>query len=341
MTVQNAHDRFFRRTLGERELAISFLQHYLPADVMPLLDLSTLVVTDTSLVDEALAEHQNDLLYEVQTRTGEGVLVYVLLEHKSYPDKWVLLQLLRYMVKLWQQEAEGQGNTAVLRPILPILVYHGEVVWPFTLDFQGYFAELGVLQKYVPQFTAVLRDFSARSPEEIRGDLNLQAVLLALRRILDRNLRQEFEGFISYVFQLHQDENGLRLLRLILYYFVIATHKVDRAELERVLALQGTEGEEIMQTIAMEYIREGIAKGEQIGLQRGEQIGLQRGEQIGLQEAIANILTARFGTPAPWLMQKLEAETELTILRQAVSQATLAPTLDAFGIWFSSVTTQP
>jgi hypothetical protein len=107
------------------------------------------------------------------------------------------------------------------------------------------------------------------------------------------------------------------------------------------LALQGTEGEEIMQTIAMEYIREGIAKGEQIGLQRGEQIGLQRGEQIGLQEAITNILTARFGAPASWLAQKVAAETELTILRQAVSQATLAPTLDAFGIWFSSVTTQP
>lgn len=40
---------------------------------------------------------------EPESPDCEQAYVYVLYEHKSRPDRWVSLQLLRYMAVLWQR----------------------------------------------------------------------------------------------------------------------------------------------------------------------------------------------------------------------------------------------
>jgi predicted transposase/invertase (TIGR01784 family) len=336
MTVQNPHDRFFRRTLGEREMAQEFLRHYLPPALREQLDLDSLQPTTTTLVDEDLAEHQNDLLYEVKTTAGHDLYLYILLEHKSHPDKWVLLQLLRYMLKLWQKEAEE--NAPFLRPILPVLVYHGEVIWPFSTAFSAYFAELAPeLRPYVPEFTAVLYDLSPKADIKIEGDLPLQAVLLALRHILDRRLAERLAGLINFIFQmahLSQDQRGVRLRDLIIYYYLVATTKVSRAQMEQALKLQGSLGEDVMRTIAMEYLEEG----RQEGWQKGRLEGRQEGTVLTLQEATVNILKARFMVIPALLEQRLKQTNDTAVLHEAVRQAALVPDIDQFINWFDNPT---
>ena len=39
-----------------------------------------------SFVDEALAQHHSDLLFQVPLSSGDQALAYILLEHKSSPD---------------------------------------------------------------------------------------------------------------------------------------------------------------------------------------------------------------------------------------------------------------
>lgn len=347
MQIQNPHDRFFKRTFGEPETAVAFLRAYLPPELVEQIDLTSLVPIETTLVDEELAEHQHDLLYEAQKQGGHGrsLFIYLLFEHKSYPDKWVLLQLLRYMLKLWQEEVSNKGE--VLRPILPILIYHGEAVWPFGTEFHTYFDELGALRPFVPNFSAFLKDFSARSEEEIRGERHLQAILLTLRRILDRNLAAELIPLMRQLFTLLDThvEGELRLAKLIVYYFTEATDKVSYADMKQALTLQGASGENMMQTIALELKREGWREGEQaglqIGLERGEQIGLERGEQIGeligLREAVYQVLWARFGDVPDELWEQVEVLADAQLLRQAAVQAALAPALEQFAQWVASL----
>jgi predicted transposase/invertase (TIGR01784 family) len=326
---KNPHDRFFRRTFGDRELALEYLRHYLPPEVRQQLDLDTLRLTSTSLVDEELAEHQNDLLYEVATTAGQELYLYILIEHKSYPDKWVLLQLLRYMVKLWQKEvAEGHtGNTAVLRPILPLIVYHGYPVWPFSTNFADYFASASpAIQPYLPQFTAVLHDLSVTANQEIAGTPSLQALLLALRHILDQQLAERFEWFIRTIFAISQEPHGYQLLQLIVYYYGVATTKINRQEMERVLKLQGNEGEKLMRTVAMEYQEEALEKGR------------QEGAVVGQQQAVLSFLKARFMVVPAFVELRLKQVQDTAVLNSAITQAAQVTTLDEFITWLEQTT---
>lgn len=47
-----------------------------------------------------------------------------LIEHKSYSDKKVSLQLLKYMTKIWELHLK-QNNFGKLPVILPLLIHHG------------------------------------------------------------------------------------------------------------------------------------------------------------------------------------------------------------------------
>lgn len=332
--VSKPHDHFFRRTFGDVELATEFLREYLPADLRDQLDLRTLSKTETSLVDEELAIHQNDVLYKVDLRHEPATIyVYILIEHKSYPDKWVLLQLLRYMLKLWQDEVDGGATT--LRPILPILVYHGEVVWPYGETFAAYFEQPELWGAYLPNFTAVVKDFSAGSNEEIRGVLKLQAILLALRRILDRNLPDQFESFVGTIFRISEDERGLRLLELILYYFTVATDKISPEQLQETLALQGTQGEQLMPTIADIFREEGRLEGRQEGRLEGRQELIEE-VTTRFRQLVYEALDAKFGRVPEPVEDILDQVYDLDLLQDANRQAIYCDSLESFSQWLNS-----
>ncbi len=95
--VTNPHDKFFREMWSRQEVARDFLANYLPDDVLQYVHLESLQIEKDSFVDEHLREQFSDLLYRVGLSEGKDGFVYMLFEHKSYPDRFVAVQLLRYM----------------------------------------------------------------------------------------------------------------------------------------------------------------------------------------------------------------------------------------------------
>ena len=85
-SINNPHDKFFKELFSRRESAIDFLQHYLPPEVSSLLEISTLSPVKDSFIDEQFQEQFSDLLYQVEFRERGTLFVYILFEHKSYPD---------------------------------------------------------------------------------------------------------------------------------------------------------------------------------------------------------------------------------------------------------------
>ncbi|HUM70196.1 MAG TPA: Rpn family recombination-promoting nuclease/putative transposase, partial [Chloroflexota bacterium] len=86
MTVQNPHDRFFRDSFGRPEIARNYLEEYLPANLLALLDLDTLILQEGTFIDESLREQQSDLLYQTRLKgDGRALFLYFLFEHKSQP----------------------------------------------------------------------------------------------------------------------------------------------------------------------------------------------------------------------------------------------------------------
>jgi predicted transposase YdaD len=174
--LTNPHDRFFKDLFSRREAAQDFLRHYLPPEVSALLDLDTLDIGKDSFIDPDLQEHFSDLLYQVALRGGQEAYIYVLFEHRSYPDPQIAFQLLRYLVRIWEQSRkQGEG----LRLILPLVIYHGPTEWRVALDFVALFGDLPeVLRPFVPDYRYWMCDLSRYSDEEIKGAITLRVGLL-------------------------------------------------------------------------------------------------------------------------------------------------------------------
>ena len=86
--LNNPHDTFFRAAFARPEVSSPFFQRYLPPGALAHLDLDTLSLEKDSFIDERLRKHRADLLFSVKGQAGQPVLIYLLLEHKSYQDRW-------------------------------------------------------------------------------------------------------------------------------------------------------------------------------------------------------------------------------------------------------------
>ncbi len=117
---KSPHDEFFSYVFSDPENARDFLKENLPAEALSLLNLDTIRISKESFVDEELRSHQSDILIEAALCSpGEPAFIYILVEHKAYPDKWALLQLLSYPVKIWKGK---RGKK--LPVIIPVIFYH-------------------------------------------------------------------------------------------------------------------------------------------------------------------------------------------------------------------------
>jgi len=282
-SVSNPHDKFFREALSRQEVASSFLRHYLPAEVVQLLDVSAPEISKDSFVDPELRTHFSDLLYRVPFRGGGDAFVYVLFEHKSYPDRLIAFQLLRYMVRIWEHSLrQNQG----IMPIMPVVVYHGTARWRVGPDFNSLVAAPPAMKAFLPDYRYWLCDLSQYEDDDIKAEVMLGVVLLALKYILRPDLGDHLVDILGLMHELAQRETGLEYLETTLRYLSQATNTVTEEQLWKALETVFPEGESLMGTIAEKWVEQGLQRGRQEGLQQGLQEGLQEGLQQGLQEGL-------------------------------------------------------
>jgi Putative transposase, YhgA-like len=180
--IGNVHDAFFKRVMGEPSLARTFLREHLPAEVAELLGPEPPEPVAGSFVDEELREHHSDLLFRVQLKEGSEAFTYVLMEHKSTPDRGARLQLLRYVVRVLTDWYERNGRRLPLPPVLPLLANQGPEGWTFSTEFVDLFGAVPEpLRQYLPSFRHALVDLAKVDDERLSEDLRLRAFLATLK----------------------------------------------------------------------------------------------------------------------------------------------------------------
>ncbi|RJP18370.1 MAG: transposase, partial [Candidatus Omnitrophota bacterium] len=95
--LSQPHDRFFKETFSRREVVEDCLRNILPDKMVEYLDFETLEVCKESFIDASLQNHFSDLLYKIKRKDDSDVHLYILFEHKSYPEPWTAFHLIRYM----------------------------------------------------------------------------------------------------------------------------------------------------------------------------------------------------------------------------------------------------
>ena len=169
--VSRPHDSLFRGVFSDQAAAVGLLRGYLPESVGGRLRWSTLSLQDTSFVAADLRDSEADLLYEIQQHSGRRLWLYVLLEHQSEPDRWMRWRLLQYCCRIWERDRRRDRRRLSLRPIVPVVLYHGPSRWSWPREFAALFPTGMRQSSWLPHWEHLLIDLAAVGPERVRGEL--------------------------------------------------------------------------------------------------------------------------------------------------------------------------
>lgn len=279
--TENAHDKFFKMVMTNRENAIDFLNNYMPPEIIKEIDMDSISITKDTFIDKNLKELYSDVLYEAIINGKKGYL-YILFEHKSKADKYTALQLLKYITNIWDRHLSIHGRKGKLPVILPIVVYHGKAKWRFGNQLKRILKETGSLNNYQPNFIYELYDLSRYTDKEIKGSSELWVLLYLLKNIFSSNIEEKLYYAFETLNKIENEEIAVRCINLVIQYITMATDKITVDSLEKIVETTKIIGvKNTMPTIAETWEMQGFIKGEKIGIEKGIEQGFEKGIEKG------------------------------------------------------------
>jgi hypothetical protein len=126
MPTTTPHDALFKAAFSKPRHARGLLRSLVPEPLGRRIDWSTLrLESGIAVGDEDLDEQRMDLVFSICARAPKKrrVLIYVLAEHQSKVDPWMVLRLLGYLVAIWKGYRAQRPRAKKLPAILPIVVH--------------------------------------------------------------------------------------------------------------------------------------------------------------------------------------------------------------------------
>ena len=250
MSPAQPHDSFFRTLLDDPEWVDAFLRERLPPNLTALLTDEGFHREETSFVSETLGTLHADGLFS--TRCRDGNTLYVILEHKSWPDSETPLRMARYTLSVWSRHQQREeGKTATLPYVFLLVVYHGRRNWHVPRSV----AEMASLPGEVFRYGLV--DLVRTEFNALSGDDTVRASLGILRQgMLEDPDREELREALRI---LHRQRP--RLLPAATNY-ILETYDLPEEEYRELLHETVPEvWETTMQTVAERLVAKGKAEG--------------------------------------------------------------------------------
>jgi predicted transposase/invertase (TIGR01784 family) len=227
-----------------------------------MLDLDSIELSDDSFIDETLSLYQSDILVRARIRSSP-VLIYILVDHKSYPDKLAILQLLIYMVRIWEKELSLHKKLRKLPCIIPIVFYHGARKWTSPLNFASSVQANYELKAYVPDFQPVMFNLQTLDIRTLQGGIMFKIALKVIKYAL-KGLRPHLGEILESLSSLPIDPSSKAFLSRLFEYILNVGGDAKAEDLEA--ELQSVESEipgEVLMTIAEQLIERGTIQGKQ------------------------------------------------------------------------------
>ena len=322
------HNNFFQYALSHPAAARNLIELHLPADLVQILDLDSLELQKDSFIDDELRDSYSDMLYSIRLsgrfsgrfsgrlsgQDGEPIegQVYLLLEHKSQSDPMTCFQMLRYIVRIWEQRLrKGQS----LCPVFPLVIYHGQEAWSAPVGLEELIGGPGVLFEYGVRMAFKVVDIGQIPDELLATDPFLQSVLGLLKYSRTRNFEDKLEFILRCLLEIGTVELQTEHLDAVLVYITTVSPSIPMETLamtiQKIFPTQIEPG-----SIADEYMK----KGRQEGKQEGKQEGLKEG-QIQLIQTLQEILGLPLSDASTFQDRSLDQLQAITAeLRQQVRE---------------------
>ncbi|UYO63642.1 Rpn family recombination-promoting nuclease/putative transposase [Acetobacterium wieringae] len=319
--VKNPHDMFFRATFANLEVSQNFLKESLPDSILKTIDLNNLELQNGTYVNKKLEENRSDLLFRTTINQKEAYL-YLLFEHKSYLDKNVGLQLLNYLVSIWNQKIKNE-KAKHIPVIIPMVIYHGKQNWELgnALDtmIQGYDELSDDIKQGIPNFHYHVYDLNRFSDEVIVMG-SLYYVVLSILKHVNRHDEQELLEALKRVAAalnaMNEKETATEYFETCLRYVyevVPEFSNVNSNIVQKYIEEIFPEGSEVAMTLAEVLREEGFEKGIEKGKKEGKEEGIEVGEARAFSKIVIKALTKKFGIMPTEYREKLTQLDSITL----------------------------
>jgi predicted transposase/invertase (TIGR01784 family) len=256
--LSQPHAKAFTFFFKEKETAISMLKGYLPENIKKKLDFKSLKISKDSFVEKRLKNYFADLLYDIKLKSGKkSTFIYILFEHKCWEDWFVCLQLLKYMVRIWELFLKQNKDEKYLPVIVPLVLYHGQPKWEISKNFISLFEDPEGFEPYIPDFSFDLQDFSHMPDENIQGSPLLRMILTTFKYIHSPELRNKLWDIFKLFLELSDKDNISEYLEVLVTYLVNSPGKLTEEELQEPVTRLIEQGGADMQTIFEKWIEKG------------------------------------------------------------------------------------
>jgi predicted transposase/invertase (TIGR01784 family) len=264
----NSHDKFFKELFSKREEVSEFISKTFPSELTQKLNFETLELDKTEYVDKKMKTSFSDIVYNCVYGKDIKIKISLLFEHKSYPESFPHLQLLGYMLNIWQSQIKQKQD---LTPVIPIIFYHGERRWT-QKPFEKYFENLDkTLQKFIPKFDYLLIETSKYTDQQIKElfeSLQLQVGLLIIKNIYnEQKILQEITEIFAGINQILQTEKGEQFFETVVSYLYFATNLETQKLVEKMRTISPKAEQKFVST-AMRLQLKGKIEGIEVGIKK-------------------------------------------------------------------------
>ena len=278
-TQQPVHDALFKQFLTHPENARDFFAVHLPANILPLCDLSTLRLEPASFVERRLRQLHSDVLYSVQMTEREGY-IYCLIEHQSKPDRLMGFRLMHYAMSAIAHHLKKSPADKTLPLVVPFLFYQGSVCpYPYSMNWLDGFADPALAQQlYTRSFPLV--DLSVLSDEEILTHKGIALLELVQKHIRTRDGLMAVLPIIAQI--INSQHNTVDQVRSVIEYIAYQGYILDESRFFSQLIALSPEYKTMLTTIAEQLEQKGIEK----GIEKGIGLGVEKVARSLLQQGV-------------------------------------------------------
>ncbi len=323
------HEGLFQKVFRAPENTRHFLKKHLDEDIQRHIDLSTLYLENTTYLDDDLKKHFSDLVFSVMLEGEEfpTAKVYLLFEHKGAPESLVGMQVLRYMALQWQ-DLYNQGKVAggKLPPILPIVIYHGQDKWGIRTSFQD-LVELPSesFRAYIPHFAFAFFNVKGVDAEKVQENVILKFYVEMIKQQNTPGIKEFPMRFTRGILESLERRTALEYIEIFFKYLTKATDTVTKEDYQKALDMIPEGGENIMNTLADQWIQQGR---EEILQEKGK--WMEQAELKATQETLIDVATEQYGPLPAMLETKIKTIKSATTLKNLARQAVKLESFDDF-----------
>ncbi|WP_045217122.1 Rpn family recombination-promoting nuclease/putative transposase [Desulfonatronovibrio magnus] len=324
--IPSPHDVGFKTFFQDEELVRDFIKYYIPDEIKAYLDLSVIEIDISGFVAEEFKEFLTDVVVRVRLKNSdEMVELYFLFEHKSYLDRYALLQALHYSVQKWMNLYRRNKLAGYLPIVIPVIIYHGISKWNFSHNFEDYFdIPHESFRVFIPKFRHLLHDITHMGDEAFKTSILMEIFHLLFKYIHFPELDIKLQEIFDLLEQLPDEDKRKEYLFNILKYVLASGSLSEEQVTEHTRRFPGGKD---MVGVAMQEIEKRV---EQSRRPYWEGVGEQRGETKKARDSIFKLVNSKFGILQPEIVNRIKTIQSLEILDALFDYSLRAETMEQF-----------